>query len=117
MTKKKKDQEKIPPCAASMGCLCAGHARGDDADAACDTREEPPPVKRAKKKGTTTVVVILEIDGDLEDAHYVVESVLDEGLFQESINGHDLDAGPLTVTSAMVWDGRGPTCPACGGGG
>lgn len=30
---------RIPPCAASMGCLCAGHARGNDADAACDTTE------------------------------------------------------------------------------
>jgi hypothetical protein len=33
------DDGKIPPCAASMGCLCAGHARGNPADAACDTRE------------------------------------------------------------------------------
>lgn len=31
----------IPPCAASMGCLCAGHARGNDANAPCDTSEEP----------------------------------------------------------------------------
>lgn len=31
--------ERLPPCAASMGCLCAGHARGNDADAACDTSE------------------------------------------------------------------------------
>lgn len=30
---------RVPACAASMGCLCAGHARGNDADAACDTRE------------------------------------------------------------------------------
>lgn len=29
----------IPACAASMGCLCAGHARGNPADAACDTSE------------------------------------------------------------------------------
>lgn len=33
------DDEAVPPCAASMGCLCAGHARGDDANAACDMRE------------------------------------------------------------------------------
>ena len=32
-------EEEIPPCAASMGCLCAGHARGNPADAACDTTE------------------------------------------------------------------------------
>jgi hypothetical protein len=31
--------EQIPPCAASMGCLCAGHARGQPADAPCDTAE------------------------------------------------------------------------------
>jgi hypothetical protein len=29
----------IPPCAAQMGCLCAGHARGDAADAPCNTDE------------------------------------------------------------------------------
>lgn len=33
------DADEIPACAASMGCLCAGHARGNAADAACDTRE------------------------------------------------------------------------------
>lgn len=32
--------DKIPPCAASMGCLCAGHARGASADVPCDTREQ-----------------------------------------------------------------------------
>jgi len=31
--------EKAPPCVAAMGCLCAGHARGNPADAPCDTRE------------------------------------------------------------------------------
>jgi hypothetical protein len=36
------DVEKVPPCAASMGCLCAGHARGDDADAPCNTSEGTP---------------------------------------------------------------------------
>lgn len=30
----------IPPCAAMMGCLCAGHASGLSADEACDTSEE-----------------------------------------------------------------------------
>ena len=29
----------VPACAAFMGCLCAGHARGDDASAACNTSE------------------------------------------------------------------------------
>jgi hypothetical protein len=32
--------ELIPPCAAFMGCLCVGHACGNDANAACDTNEE-----------------------------------------------------------------------------
>lgn len=31
----------IPPCLASMGCLCAGHMRGNAADAPCDTTEVP----------------------------------------------------------------------------
>ena len=29
----------VPMCAAAMGCLCAGHARGNAADAPCDTTE------------------------------------------------------------------------------
>lgn len=29
----------IPACAASMGCLCWGHASGNPASAACDTTE------------------------------------------------------------------------------
>lgn len=29
----------VPPCLASMGCLCAGHARGNPASVACDTSE------------------------------------------------------------------------------
>jgi hypothetical protein len=37
--------ESIPPCAASMGCLCAGHARGNDAAAACDTSEPGPDLR------------------------------------------------------------------------
>lgn len=35
-----RETQKIPPCAAMMGCLCVGHACGNDADAACDTNEE-----------------------------------------------------------------------------
>jgi hypothetical protein len=31
---------KIPPCAAAMGCLCAGHARGNSPQSPCDTSEE-----------------------------------------------------------------------------
>jgi len=32
----------LPPCARYMGCLCAGHARGNPADEACDTDETTP---------------------------------------------------------------------------
>lgn len=32
----------IPECLRSMGCLCAGHARGAPASAACDARERTP---------------------------------------------------------------------------
>lgn len=31
---------KPPPCALEMGCLCAGHARGNPTSAACDTSEQ-----------------------------------------------------------------------------
>lgn len=34
-----KFRSRIPPCAASMGCLCAGHARGNAHGAPCDTSE------------------------------------------------------------------------------
>lgn len=34
------EPERIPACAAFMGCLCVGHANGNDPDAACDTNEE-----------------------------------------------------------------------------
>lgn len=33
-------KEAIPPCAAAMGCLCAGHARGDSPDLPCNTNED-----------------------------------------------------------------------------
>lgn len=39
------EPEEIPRCAASMGCLCAGHARGNPASAPCDTSEGPPAPK------------------------------------------------------------------------
>jgi len=29
----------LPQCAIAMGCLCAGHAQGNPASAACDTNE------------------------------------------------------------------------------
>lgn len=29
----------LPPCVKSMGCLCAGHARGDSARLPCNTNE------------------------------------------------------------------------------
>lgn len=33
------DDASVPACAASMGCLCAFHARGGDVDGGCDTSE------------------------------------------------------------------------------
>lgn len=36
-------EPQVPPCAAAMGCLCAGHARGDSAAVPCDTSEVPAP--------------------------------------------------------------------------
>jgi hypothetical protein len=35
----KRTKPRPPPCARTMGCLCAGHARGDSADAPCNTDE------------------------------------------------------------------------------
>jgi len=34
-----KPRTETPPCAAFMGCLCAGHARGNPACDPCDTSE------------------------------------------------------------------------------
>ena len=33
------EEENAPLCAQTMGCLCAGHARGNPASAPCDTDE------------------------------------------------------------------------------
>jgi hypothetical protein len=41
----------LPACAASMGCLCAGHARGNPASDACDTTETPPSRERWTRQG------------------------------------------------------------------
>lgn len=41
----------IPACAASMGCLCAGHACGDAADAPCDTNEDAARARAAGRGG------------------------------------------------------------------
>jgi hypothetical protein len=38
-------EKALPPCAASMGCLCAGHARGNPASARCDTSETVTPTR------------------------------------------------------------------------
>jgi len=35
----RKMAKRIPICAQVMGCLCAGHARGNSASLPCDTRE------------------------------------------------------------------------------
>lgn len=41
MGSKKATRDDLPPCLKSMGCLCAGHARGDASDSPCDTDETP----------------------------------------------------------------------------
>lgn len=50
----------------------------------------------------TTVTVVLEIEGDPADALHVVDALLDAGFFQDAINDHDADAGPLHVKSAVA---------------
>jgi hypothetical protein len=35
----KRLREGLPPCVLAMKCYCAGHARGNPASEACDTRE------------------------------------------------------------------------------
>lgn len=47
------EEEVIPSCAASMGCLCAGHARGNPATDACDTRELPTPTRTRTRRPRT----------------------------------------------------------------
>lgn len=67
----------VPPCLASMGCLCAGHARGNPASAPCDTSEGPPQPKMVETLDeiigiareaaqTTTAVLYAERARDLE---------------------------------------------------
>lgn len=48
------------------------------------------------------LVVELEVEGDEANACAVVDDVLDGGAFQDAINEHDCDAGPLRVKSATV---------------
>lgn len=63
-----------PPCVASMGCLCAGHARGNAANQPCDTSEVAP-------MGTCEVCgrddVPLQPDGMLA-RHDSLDAILDE---------------------------------------
>jgi hypothetical protein len=40
----------VPPCAASMGCLCAGHANGASPLEACNTTEQPAPTARKRRR-------------------------------------------------------------------
>lgn len=45
----------------------------------------------------------LEVEADgIADAVHVVDGYLDAGELQEALNGHDCDAGPLRVLSAVV---------------
>lgn len=48
------------------------------------------------------VIIELEVDGDLDDATYVIDEILESGLLQDAIADHDFDAGDVNVTSALV---------------
>ena len=50
----------------------------------------------------TTITIALDIKGKPEDAQYVVDNLLDAGFFQDAINDHDADAGPLHVKAALI---------------
>jgi hypothetical protein len=50
----------------------------------------------------TKITIELEVEGDESEALYVVESLLDNGDLQESINDHAFDVGPLRVLSATA---------------
>ena len=55
----------------------------------------------ADETAWTTVIVELEIDGDPADARSVVGDVLDDGVFQDTINDYS-DDRPVEVVSAVV---------------
>jgi hypothetical protein len=51
----------------------------------------------------TAVLLSLIIDGTASDATEVIERLLDNGVFQDPINQHDLDGcGSLHVVSASI---------------
>lgn len=62
----------LPACAASMGCLCAGHARGNPASAACDTTETPPRDERWTRQGCMLSydgVEAIHLERHVDDRH------------------------------------------------
>lgn len=47
--------------------------------------------------------IVLEVEGKIDDAYHVIDTLLDNGVPQDSINGHGVEgAGPLRVKSAVV---------------
>lgn len=48
------------------------------------------------------LTIELLIEGGKNDAQTVVEEMLDQGVIQDWINDHELDAGELHVESAML---------------
>ncbi len=64
-TKESKEakEQKIPICAATMGCLCWGHAIGDDADAPCNTdeRRSADDIDTVTEDKTPTVTPTFEV--------------------------------------------------------
>jgi hypothetical protein len=63
------------------------------------------------------ITIELEIDGNPDEALYVVSELLDAGQLQDAINDHDFDVGKVQVVSALARqdgdseDGDGPICP------
>lgn len=54
-------------------------------------------------KKTHKLRIELEIEGDRDDAHHVVDTLLDNGVLQDAINEHEVaDCGSLRVKVAVV---------------
>lgn len=72
----------IPPCAASMGCLCAGHARGNPASDACDTSEVEAEVPDMNLAQAARVEIALRKGGQTVNSEEIVNAQV-ESLMEE----------------------------------
>lgn len=109
---------ETPPCAASMGCLCAGHARGNPASTLCDTSETAP-VGSCEVCGRDDV--FLTPDGKLVN-HDAGDPIIDP--YESCAGSGQVPAAPehedVTYVCACSWVGGDPdkfrgvwVCPAC----